>query len=95
MLENAGLRDGCFLVRISKRNPGQHVLTMSYDTTVYNYEIKNTIIGVSFIKQMLTIFLTLIDELTSSRISLHALYLSMLDDMLFCMFTERPYMFQM
>ena len=41
LLEQAGLADGCFLVRISKRNPGQHVLTMSFDKTVYNYEIKN------------------------------------------------------
>jgi len=43
LLENAGLGDGCFLVRMSKRNPGQHVLTMSFEKTVYNYEIKNKV----------------------------------------------------
>ncbi|XP_076824684.1 tyrosine-protein kinase HTK16-like [Clavelina lepadiformis] len=41
LLEHAGLGDGCFLVRISKRNPGQYVLTMSFDKNVFNYEIKN------------------------------------------------------
>nr|CAB3267847.1 tyrosine-protein kinase HTK16-like [Phallusia mammillata] len=41
LLEHAGLRNGCFLVRMSKRHPGQYVLTMSFDKTVFNYEIKN------------------------------------------------------
>ena len=39
--------DGSFLVRISKRNPGQHVLTMACDKTVFNYEIKSKIVDVS------------------------------------------------
>jgi len=43
LLEHNGLHDGCFLVRLSKRNPGQHVLTMSFEKTVYNYEIKNRV----------------------------------------------------
>ncbi|XP_078486359.1 tyrosine-protein kinase HTK16-like [Ciona intestinalis] len=41
MLEMSGLVDGSFMVRLSKRNLGQHVLTMAHDKTVYNYEIRN------------------------------------------------------
>lgn len=40
MLHKGGLSDGFFLVRASKRVPGQYVLTMSYKGSVYNYEIK-------------------------------------------------------
>jgi len=46
-LEFAGLGNGYFLVRMSKRNPGQHVLTMSCDKNVFNYEIKNRVVDVS------------------------------------------------
>lgn len=32
---------------MSKRNPGQHVLTMAFDRNVFNYEIKNKTVEVS------------------------------------------------
>uniref|UniRef100_H2Z7A3 Tyrosine-protein kinase n=1 Tax=Ciona savignyi TaxID=51511 RepID=H2Z7A3_CIOSA len=41
LLEMSGLYDGSFMVRLSKRNVGQHVLTMAYEKTVYNYEIRS------------------------------------------------------
>uniref|UniRef100_F6SGK0 Tyrosine-protein kinase n=1 Tax=Ciona intestinalis TaxID=7719 RepID=F6SGK0_CIOIN len=48
MLEMSGLVDGSFMVRLSKRNPGQHVLTMAHDKTVYNYEIRNRLCYFNF-----------------------------------------------
>lgn len=39
-LNQSGLSDGLFLVRVSKRVAGQYVLTMSFNRTVFNYEIK-------------------------------------------------------
>lgn len=39
-LQRSGLSDGSFLVRLSKRVQGQYVLTMSFNRSVFNYEIK-------------------------------------------------------